>query len=412
MNNEPSGDYYDYTKTMKPERPWMLPYHQCLVYKIMNAYKDSEGNLKEVHYTFQQTLDLIERIHNMTMGMPQVTYLTGWQYNGHDSKYPAWEEVNEALKREEDSTALDSLRWLIREAKEKFNCVVSLHINMMDAYPESPYWDEYMEKDIIAKDKEGNPIPCNEWSGMTAYAISYTQEWKLGYAQKRIDKLLEMVPELAGTGTIHIDAFLGKRKDGQKEPISPLLGYTYEEEISTMRKIYRYWRDKGLDITSEYAFGLRDDRFVGLQPWCWHQEHNVSELPDDLYCSTKWVNCDMWFLENRQDPPNCREKFYLEVVPFYLKNHSPSLRPFIDCAATDVCLPAPWCHEKTAIAYSKDGYQEKTWELPPDWISSKTVSIRKLTWEGLDTASELEVKTGKITLSLEADEAIAIQPCS
>ena len=24
MNNEPSGDYYDYTKTMQPERPWLL----------------------------------------------------------------------------------------------------------------------------------------------------------------------------------------------------------------------------------------------------------------------------------------------------------------------------------------------------------------------------------------------------
>jgi hypothetical protein len=54
--------------------------------------------------------------------MPQVLYLTGWQYNGHDSKYPAWEEVNEALKRDEDATALESLRWLISEARKRFGC--------------------------------------------------------------------------------------------------------------------------------------------------------------------------------------------------------------------------------------------------------------------------------------------------
>ena len=34
MNTAISGDYYDYTKTMQPERPWLLPYHQTLVYKM------------------------------------------------------------------------------------------------------------------------------------------------------------------------------------------------------------------------------------------------------------------------------------------------------------------------------------------------------------------------------------------
>jgi len=33
MNSEPSGEYYDWTITGKPERPWLLPYHQTLVYK-------------------------------------------------------------------------------------------------------------------------------------------------------------------------------------------------------------------------------------------------------------------------------------------------------------------------------------------------------------------------------------------
>ena len=98
MNREPSGEYYDYTITMKPERPWLLPYHQSLVWKSMNANKDEVGNLKAVHLTFEQTLELIERYHNMTCGIPQVVYLTGWQYNGHDSKYPSWAEVNAARK--------------------------------------------------------------------------------------------------------------------------------------------------------------------------------------------------------------------------------------------------------------------------------------------------------------------------
>ena len=68
--------------------------------------------------------------------------------------------------------------------------------------------------------------------------------WKTGLAQKRIDGIIEMVPELVEGKTIHIDAFLGARPLAREEPISPYLGYTKEEECATQRKIYRYWRDR------------------------------------------------------------------------------------------------------------------------------------------------------------------------
>lgn len=410
-HSEPSGEYYDYTKTMQPERPWLLPYHQSLVYKTMNANKDSEGNLEAAHLTFEQTMELIERVHHMTLGMPQVVYLTGWQYNGHDSKYPAWEEVNEALKRPEDATALDSLRWLIREARARFDCRVSLHINMMDAYPESPYWDEYVEKDIVAKDENGELIPTREWSGMMAYALSYTQEWKLGLAQKRIDKLIAMIPELVDSGTIHIDAFLGARKADMQGPISPYLGYSKEEEAATMRKIYRYWRDRGIDVTSEWAYGLRDERYVGLQAWCWHQEDKVEDLPDSLYCSTKWVGCDMWFIEDRLNPPHIRGKFYLEVMPWYYRNHPEGgdiPEGMID--GTDICMPALWCGNETLIAYSEGGVDSKCWTLPERMKNNSKVALARITYEGTEPMGCVKVTDGTIHLTIGKGEALKISP--
>ena len=39
MKNEPSGEYYDWKKTGRPERPWLLPYHQTVVMKLFLAYK-------------------------------------------------------------------------------------------------------------------------------------------------------------------------------------------------------------------------------------------------------------------------------------------------------------------------------------------------------------------------------------
>jgi hypothetical protein len=36
-----------------------------------------------------------------------------------------------------------------------FNTTVSLHINMVDAYKQSPLWAEYVEKDLLARDATG-----------------------------------------------------------------------------------------------------------------------------------------------------------------------------------------------------------------------------------------------------------------
>ena len=94
--------------------------------------------------------------------------MVGWQYSGHDSKYPSWDVVNERLKRPEDATALDSLKWLIKEAKA-YHTTISLHINMIDAFEESPLWSEYLARDIIAKDAAGKPIKGEVFDGMQSY---------------------------------------------------------------------------------------------------------------------------------------------------------------------------------------------------------------------------------------------------
>ena len=409
MNNEPSGEYYDYTITMKPERPWLLPYHQTLIYRIMHALRDGTGKMSELFLTFEQALEVIERLYHLTCGVPQVVYLTGWQFEGHDSKYPSWAEVNRHLKRAEDDTAVESLRWLMREA-QKYNCRVSLHINMFDAYKDSPLWDEYVEKDIIAKDLDGNPIHGNVWSGMACYHVSYTQEWKHGLAQKRIDDLIAMLPELVDSATIQIDAFLGARKADQQGPISPYLGYTKEEEAATQRKIYRYWRDRGIDVTSEWVLGIRVDRFVGLQPWAFarSQNHLIEDLPDELYCTSPM---GVEFREVPEDAAKLLDQFCLEFMPWYYKNNTSPKGNQQMVDGTDTCMPALWCEEKTIIAYSKEGYDGKTWDLPPDWRNVDRVCFSRITLEGREPVGEAPVAEGRIALRVGKNEALQIRPC-
>jgi hypothetical protein len=409
LSNEPSGEYYDYTQTMQPERPWLLPYHQSLVYLIMLATRDGSGKMDKLYLNFAQTLDAIRKVHHFTGGIPQIIYLIGWHHEGHDSKYPDWSEVNPHLKRDEDETALDSLRWLIREARQ-YNATVSLHLNMFDAYQDSPLWDMYVAKDIIAKDTEGQVIPGKAWGGMTSYQVSYTQEWKHGLAQKRIDDLIAMVPELVEGKTIHIDAFLGARPLDREAPISPLLGYTKEQECATQRKIYRYWRDRGIDVTSEWVTCFRTDRFVGLQAWCWHGGSSVEDLPDELYCTNVMEESrELW--GDPEDPKHeaYPREFFLKVLPWYYRNHPDGGDlPAGAIDGTDICLPALWCEEPTIIAYSQTGCTGKTWALPADWQGHDRLRLSRITWEGPEPLGEGAITDGTVTLDINADEAVML----
>jgi hypothetical protein len=94
---------------------------------------------------------------NLTLGIPKIINLVGWQYAGHDTGYPSWGVVIEHFKRPQDKSVLECLKWLMVQAKQ-YDTTVSLHINMHDAYEISPLWKDYDENNIIFKDRIGRPI--------------------------------------------------------------------------------------------------------------------------------------------------------------------------------------------------------------------------------------------------------------
>lgn len=235
--------------TDKPD--YRHAYHQALVAKIHCARKPDRTET-----TFAEAMDIIRHVQHVTEGIPFIVYLVGWQYDGHDSKYPAWFEVNERLKRPEDDSARDSFLWLIREAR-RINTTVSTHINMCDAYQNSPLWDQYVQADVMCRDKNGEICTGGVWGGEQSFHISKHREWQSGLAQKRIDRFLELLP-LSEQGTVHIDVF-------SPNP-SKYHGVTMEEEVESMREILRYWRSRGVDVTKEWFH----HEFANLIPMVYH----------------------------------------------------------------------------------------------------------------------------------------------
>jgi hypothetical protein len=450
-STEPSGAYYDWTITKQPERPYFLKYDQSIVYQLILAMKSKGGNESRVFLNYAQALDVIRRFDILTCGAPKIVYLCGAQNNGHDSKYPYWGAFNDALKRPEDKTGLDGLKWLMAEAR-KYNTIVSLQLNMLDAYEDSPLYNEYVEKDIICKDKQGHVIDGPIWDGQVSHPISYKKEWDLGLAKKRIDLLLSLLPELKESHAVLIDCFITWSPVlGDQHVISPYLGYTSEQEAEAQRKIIRYFRDQGIDVSDEYYRSNRVDPFIGLQASAatlnapndidtyvpphlacgWAMSYGnkfggqvgvaLMNDPKGFSCLTGTVN--PWLAPGVKEEfakmHGLLDLFCIAGAPFIWCNHwreaddtkQPSEADWNRVKqGNDICIPLTWKKEKTLLVYSRDGYSGKTWIFPGDWKSVKSATSYRILPDGSNKEDfgTVEIKDGQITLTLKPGEAFEL----
>ncbi len=445
--------------------PYYLDYSQTLVLKLFLAMEGEpverlandptfrKGH--EVFCTFEEALEVIRKTDNLTRGIPKIIYLVGWQKGGHDHGYPAWSEVNPRLKRKQDAAALDSLRWLIREGR-KFNTTVSLHVNMVDAYQLSPLWDEYVAMDCFAKDESGKLLVAGiQVKGEDMYNVVYPKEWEAGLAQRRIDALIKMIPELKEGHTIHIDVFIANRDGGK--PISPWHakpengGLTPDKYVETQRKIFHYWRDRGFDVTGEGTGWAHPpgEHFVGLQSMSWWYSWNPMEIPECLGArgrTDRGSDGDFRFGSSMHGEEICKQDkdnmpgflgmFCRTTLPWYYLGRFQRVKfendalfysdgvvarnesgkriirkgEFVLREDDDLFVPAMW-NKREIIAYSKAGYADKSWKLPDDWRKVKAVDLYRITLEGCVLLKKhVLVSDGKLVLSLEKEEAVSVLP--
>jgi hypothetical protein len=410
-------------------------------------------------------LVVIKKIDHLTLGIPKIAYLVGWQHEGHDTGYPDLLKVNDKLKRASDKTALESLKWLMEKAFD-YNTTVSFHINLYDAYENSPLWNEYLSKKVIALDKKGDPLLGERFGTKQSYGISYYREWETGLLQKRILGLINLVP-LRKAGTIHIDAFHSMRPLSffgvEQRKLYPDGRLTYYDditvgmEIETQRKVFRLFRDNGIDVTCEAAMeDLREDPFIGLQPMAWHFGGiDYMKVPASLCCGGgrhAWGN-DLFgqsmYGEGiiKQDPNSLKgflKEFCLQTLPWYYLNRLDRLifdkssigrdlyldgekvifsgnvestrdgifvngEMVFDRKNGDICMPALW-KNNCLMAYSPNGYDSKTWVLPSEWKDVEAVGLYEIGIDGTHKLSTLPVKSNHIQLKMQPNQGLMIMP--
>jgi hypothetical protein len=448
--------------------PFFRDYHQTLVLKLFLGMEGepverlaNEPLFQKPHdvlCTFEEALEVIRKTDNLTRGIPKIVYLVGWQKGGHDHGYPAWSEVNPRLTRARDATALESLRWLIREGR-RFNTTVSLHINMVDAYRQSPLWETYVAQDLFAKDANGQLLAGGiQMRGEEMYNVVYPREWDAGMAQRRIDGLLEMLPELREGQTIHIDVFIAQRDGGA--PISPWHaklengGLTPEKYVETQRKIFKYWRERGLDVTGEGIFWAHPpgEGFSGLQAMSWWYPGDVGyqmAIPERLMARGRTdrggdgdfrfgssMHGEEIYQRDKETLPGFLGMFCRTTLPWYYLSRLERTRfenevlyysdgvvaraedgkriirkgAFVLREDDNLFVPALW-NEREIIAYSRSGYADKAWRLPDDWSNVASVDLYRITADGrVPLRRRVPVADATLRMSIGSDESVSIVP--
>ncbi|WP_262245169.1 fasciclin domain-containing protein [Parapedobacter soli] len=422
-------------------------YHQTLTLTLGMSFATYDGNSRtrdnggsQIRYTVQEAFDFIQQLDKLTLGIPKIIFLVGWQYRGHDSKYPAFFEGNDELKRPQDKDALESLRWLMAEAK-KFNTTVSLHINFTDAYEDSPLWEEYLANDIIGRLEGGHIRKAVGWG----YPISYVQELKTGYFKKRVDRLFELLP-LKDAGVVHVDAFHTYSPLDPRGPMSPYLGYTVEQEEEAQKEMFAYVASKGANVTSEFVHEFRDFGFQGYQHFAWHFRITAQEYldwPASYYCGglDKTELGRLFGTSFHLNMGNIKANFCTKTLPWYFLNRlerlayqknsdfqtaifSEGVESRLDKAGNysltqdgralmingDVFVPAQWINSQAIIAYSTAGYTSKTWELPDEWKGVKKAAIYQVDFEGKKRIASIDILNNKVTLQVAEDQQLLLLP--
>lgn len=433
--------------------PYVHEYDQMLVYKIGVDYCPATNPSPKLNAA--QVLEVIRKIDNISRGMPKMVYLVGWQYRGHDTGYPSFSQVNEALKNPGDATALESLRWLIEQGP-KYNTLVSLHVNFSDVYlDDNPLGPVFKDRDIIVRWGNGDYHEGYVWCDHMAYRASNYRNWHQGTFQNdQINPLIGLIPELPGIGSLHPDAWY--------DTSDPYYGISSEEDCMAMREMTVWMRRQfNMDITTEFDRRRPEGiDFVMFHPLLWHLAWDERTPPDPMQIPSYFqtgANAKTWSnsgetvqskffgeigdYESRilKDPvslPGVVREFATRTLPWYFLNRQ--LRVSFDGNVArftgnitssyegkyliksgeaniqdgdDVFLPVNWKAHNEIFAYSSSGYQTRTWPLPESWGKTKQADIYSVGFDGIRLKKKnVLISNGTIAFSLNPDEPVSIVP--
>ena len=123
--------------------------------------KEPPGGYLPPITSFAETLEIVRAVAKVTGNAKQRVTLVGWQFTGHDTGYPALNQVNER------AGGAVALRKLVKDAAE-YNANIEYHINLNDAYPDSPFLTKVFCNSIEKANPTSGPTSLTVAAGLSA----------------------------------------------------------------------------------------------------------------------------------------------------------------------------------------------------------------------------------------------------
>jgi hypothetical protein len=244
-------------------------YRRALLYKTLatsgpqppegRVSEDSPYPIKRLTYvhTFGEISEQVREMSNILDGMPQVSYIAGFEEGGFDNSYPY------VFNTDQRAGTVEDLKNCIKDGR-KYNAIVGLHDNY-DDMPLTKYYDPV----IVSKDENGEPWLGWIWPSGLSHIVSPYKYVHTGLMQERVKKTIELYGIKASH---HLDVLTSEPLRYDFDPAYPA---SADKSFKSKLEIIAEFNKYGVDITSESL----THPFVGhIGHALWPREDRNSEL--------------------------------------------------------------------------------------------------------------------------------------
>jgi len=238
---------FDFFHVVNTDQPWLagakliaarmprIPtryYADKLLYIIAGKNKTEP----QPRSTFAQSGALIANVARLTDHAPQLTYISGWVYDGQDTGYPSEDKINASLGTYDDLCAL------IARGQSEWNANVTINVNYDDAYKSSPIYDPA----YIARRPDGAIWASRAWDGEVAYIVGMAKFMAGGWGTRRIRATVDRYP-IKHAMLVDAMSWFAIRNDW--DPAHPASGY--KNLVDGKFALVDQAKALGIDIASE-----------------------------------------------------------------------------------------------------------------------------------------------------------------
>ena len=414
------------------------------------------GNPKASVRSVDDELGFIKELDALTREIPKLVVLVGFQEGGHDHQYPMWGPANPRLKRPQDATATDSLRYLMETAASQYHTRCTVHVNMVDAYEETAGGKDYFDHGLICKNQDGTMI--KGWTDTVnkrqGYIVNMKKAWDSGRTKQLIDGLVKMLPGLKQSGVIYTDA-------NCRFTPSPFDGTTEDDQVHAYKAAIQYMKAAyHIDCIGEFGpdsvpalYGmvplgcsLKGSSPMSLAPYiaCGGDQNLGASQELEIFGHSVQLEGG----ENYQDTMNAFAGFARHTLPYVFLNSklrisydaanrsavfSDGVKSFIASAdskggyppgasvitqngkclkvSDDLFIPEVWRTNREIMAYSGSGYEARTWDLPDNWSDVQSVDLYNVTKTGPQMIEKaIDVRDHRLRLTMKANQGQIIVP--